>query len=128
MRIGRIDKSPNLPPPGSRPWQAGWIEQLAIQPQIQPQDEETILAEYRIDDLARQTGTTVRSLRVLHDKSLLQPPALRGRTGWYDDAHLARVRLVLRLQERGFTLSAIGELIRAWENGLTLADVLGVPS
>jgi DNA-binding transcriptional MerR regulator len=94
---------------------------------VNSRNEETVLAEYRIDDLARQTGTTVRSLRVLHDKNLLPGPQLRGRTGWYDDQHLARVRLVLRLQQRGFTLSAIGELIRAWENGLTLADVLGLP-
>jgi DNA-binding transcriptional MerR regulator len=68
----------------------------------------------------------VRSLRVLQDKGLLPPPALRGRTGWYDDHHLARVRLVLRLQQRGFTLSAINELIRAWENGRNLSDVLGL--
>jgi DNA-binding transcriptional MerR regulator len=63
---------------------------------------------------------------VLHDKSLLPPPELRGRTGWYDDRHVTRVRLVLRLQERGFTLNAIGELIKAWESGRDLSDVLGL--
>jgi DNA-binding transcriptional MerR regulator len=89
-------------------------------------EEDEVPAQYRIDDLARRTGTTVRSLRVLHDKGLLPSPELRGRTGYYDDQHLARVRLVLRLQERGFTLNAIGELIQAWENGRTLADVLGL--
>jgi DNA-binding transcriptional MerR regulator len=83
-------------------------------------------ADYRIDELARRAGTTVRSLRVLHDKGLLPSPELRGRTGFYDDSHLARVRLVLRLQERGFTLSAIGELVSAWENGRDLSDVLGL--
>jgi DNA-binding transcriptional MerR regulator len=86
------------------------------------------VTEYRIDDLARVAGTTVRSVRVLHDRRLLPPPVLRGRTGWYGDDHVARVRLVLELQERGHTLAAIGELLSAWENGRDLADVLGVPS
>jgi DNA-binding transcriptional MerR regulator len=83
-------------------------------------------AGYRIDDLARVAGTTVRSLRVLHDRRLLPPPRLRGRTGYYDDEHLARVRTVLRLQERGHTLAGIHELLAAWEAGRGLADVLGV--
>ena len=85
------------------------------------------VAEYRIDDLARAAGTTVRSVRVLHDRRLLPPPVLRGRTGWYGDDHVARVRVVLDLQERGHTLAAIRELLAAWEEGRDLADVLGVP-
>jgi DNA-binding transcriptional MerR regulator len=86
------------------------------------------VTEYRIDDLARAAGTTVRSVRVLHDRRLLPPPRLRGRTGWYGDDHVARVRLVLDLQERGHTLAAIRELLSAWEDGRDLADVLGIPS
>ena len=86
------------------------------------------VAEYRIDDLARAAGTTVRSLRVLHDRRLLPPPALRGRTGWYGDEHVARVRLVLSLQERGYTLAAIRALVAAWEEGRDLVDVLGLPA
>ena len=84
------------------------------------------MGEYRIDDLARVAGTTVRSLRVLQDRRLLPPPELRGRTGYYGDHHVARVRLVLRLQERGYTLAAIRELLTAWETGRDLADVLGL--
>jgi DNA-binding transcriptional MerR regulator len=38
------------------------------------------------------------------------------------------VKLVLRLQERGFTLAAIGELLTAWEAGHDLQDVLGLES
>jgi DNA-binding transcriptional MerR regulator len=86
------------------------------------------VAEYRIDALARAAGTTVRSIRVLHDRRLLPPPELRGRTGWYGDDHVARVRLVLDLQERGHTLAAIRELLSAWEDGRDLAGVLGIPT
>jgi DNA-binding transcriptional MerR regulator len=84
------------------------------------------VGEYRIDDLARVAGTTVRSLRVLQDRRLMPPPELRGRRGYYGEHHVARVRLVLRLQERGYTLATIRELLTAWESGRDLGDLLGL--
>lgn len=84
------------------------------------------MAEYRIDDLARLAGTTVRNVRVYQDRGLLAPPRRVGRVGWYSEAQLARLRLIGRLLERGFTLALIDELISAWEQGRDLADILGV--
>src|ERR1700760_2738778 len=84
------------------------------------------VAEYRIDDLARLAGTTVRNVRVYQDRGLLAPPRRVGRVGWYSEAQLARLRLIGRLLERGFTLALIAELISAWEQGRDLADILGV--
>ena len=84
------------------------------------------MAEYRIDDLARLAGTTVRNVRVYQDRGLLAPPRRSGRVGWYSEAQLARLRLINRLLERGFTLALIAELISAWEQGRDLADVLGL--
>ena len=84
------------------------------------------VAEYRIDDLARMAGTTVRNVRVYQDRGLLAPPRRVGRVGWYSEAQLARLRLIGRLLERGFTLALIAELISAWEQGRDLADILGV--
>lgn len=84
------------------------------------------MAEYRIDDLARLAGTTVRNVRVYQDRGLLAPPRRSGRVGWYSESQLARLRLIGRLLERGFTLALIAELISAWEQGRDLADVLGV--
>jgi DNA-binding transcriptional MerR regulator len=45
--------------------------------------------------------------------------------GYYDDTHLARLRYVNNLQERGFSLAAIQELLHAWDEGRNLTDVLG---
>jgi DNA-binding transcriptional MerR regulator len=84
------------------------------------------MSDFRVDDLARAAGTTTRNVRVYQERGLLPPPRLDGRVGWYDDGHLARLRLIGRLLERGFTLANIGELLSSWENGRDLASVLGV--
>jgi DNA-binding transcriptional MerR regulator len=80
-----------------------------------------------IDELAAATGTTTRRVRSLQTLGLLAHPTLRGRTGLYDEAHLARLEAVLALQDRGFSLEALRVLFEAWEEGRTLAGVLGVP-
>ncbi len=84
------------------------------------------MADYRIDDVARLAGTTVRNVRVYQDRGLLPPPRREGRVGWYSDAHLARLRLIGRLLERGYTFTSIGDLVTAWQSGRDLADVLGL--
>ena len=82
--------------------------------------------EYRIDDLARAAGTTVRNVRVYQDRGLLPPPRREGRTGLYSDAHLARLRLIGSLLEKGYTFAHIGEFLAAWQRGRNLTDLLGL--
>ena len=82
--------------------------------------------EYRINDLARESGIPVRNIRLYQERRILPPPIRRGRVGWYSEAHLARLRLIARLLDRGYSLAHIGELISAWERGRDLADVLGL--
>ena len=53
-----------------------------------------------IDELARETGLTVRNVRSHHARGLLQPPEVRGRTGFYGPEHVERLRLIQRLQAR----------------------------
>jgi DNA-binding transcriptional MerR regulator len=84
------------------------------------------VAEYRIDDLARTAGTTVRNVRVYQDRGLLPPPRREGRTGIYGEAHLARLRLIGQLLERGYTFAHIGEFLEAWQRGRNLTDLLGL--
>ena len=84
------------------------------------------MAEYRIDDLAREAGTTVRNVRAYQERGLLQPPRRQGRVAFYDDGHLARLRLILRLLERGATLQLIADMVDAWHEGHDIADLLGL--
>jgi DNA-binding transcriptional MerR regulator len=79
-----------------------------------------------IDQLAAATGTTTRRVRALQTMGLLPGPELRGRTGLYGPAHLARLNAVLRLQDQGFSLESLRVLFAALDAGRTLADVLGV--
>lgn len=84
--------------------------------------------EYTIDELARAAGTTVRSVRVYHERGVLPPPQVKGRTGFYGPEHLNRVQTISRLLDRGIKLNGIKELLAAWDRGDNLGDVLGVPA
>ncbi len=79
-----------------------------------------------VEELARRTGLTVRNVRALQARGLLDPPELEGRKGYYTQQHQARVALVRRLQDRGFSLAAIGELIREWKAGGGLLSLTGL--
>jgi len=91
-----------------------------------PEADDTSEPEHRIDELARLAGTTVRNVRAYQDRGLLPPPRRSGRVGLYSEAHLARLRLVASLLERGYTLANIGELIDAWETGTNVGELLGL--
>jgi DNA-binding transcriptional MerR regulator len=82
--------------------------------------------EYRVADLAREAGTSVRNVRVYQDRGLLPPPRRVGRIGLYSRAHLARLRLITRLLDRGYTFATIGELFESWSQGHDIADALGL--
>jgi DNA-binding transcriptional MerR regulator len=64
-----------------------------------------------IDQLARETGLTVRNIRSHHARGLLPPPEVRQRVGYYGPEHVARLRLIQQLQAEGFNLKGIGRLI-----------------
>ena len=78
-----------------------------------------------IDEVARAAGTTTRNVRAHQSRGLLPPPEIRGRVGYYDEEHVTRLKLIAHLQQRGFGLSAINDLLEAWEKGTGLAEVLG---
>lgn len=82
--------------------------------------------EYRMEELARLAGITVRTLRFYRERKLIPPPRREGRIAWYDDHHLARLRTISALLERGHTLNGIAELAEALDQGRDVADLLGV--
>ncbi len=84
------------------------------------------MTDYRIDDLAQAAGMTTRNVRAYQGLGLLPPPRREGRVAWYSDVHLARLRLLGNLLEKGYTSAQIAELIGAWEQGRDLSDVLGI--
>lgn len=85
------------------------------------------MTEYRIDDLARVSGTTTRNIRGYQERGLLPRPIRRGRTAIYDDWHLRQLRAINRLLGEGFTIKHITRFLTGLQRGLGLADVLDVP-
>ncbi|MFK4224143.1 MerR family transcriptional regulator [Streptomyces sp. NPDC019890] len=79
-----------------------------------------------MEELAKEAGITVRTLRFYRERGLVPPPRREGRIAWYDDHHLARLRTIAALLERGHTLNGIADLATAFESGRDVGDVLGL--
>jgi len=79
-----------------------------------------------IDELAARIGLPSSTIRMYQTKGVLHAPRRQGRVAYYDASHVERLTLVQRLQQRGFSLPAIAELITAREKGESVAAVLGM--
>lgn len=72
----------------------------------------------RIGELAAVSGVPVRTIRYYHQQGVLPRPRMQGRVGWYGGDHLARLRQVRTLQDRGYSLAAVGDMIRSGVPGI----------
>ncbi len=66
-----------------------------------------------IRELAERTGMTVRNIRAHQTRGLLPPPVVRGRTGYYDEEHVARIELTRKMQADGLNLEAIRRVLES---------------
>jgi DNA-binding transcriptional MerR regulator len=74
-------------------------------------DPATAEATLTVEQLAYETGMSVRNIRNHQSRGLLPPPEVRARVGYYGPQHVARLRLIQEMQAEGFKLSAISRLI-----------------
>ncbi|MEE1771755.1 MerR family transcriptional regulator [Streptomyces sp. JV185] len=79
-----------------------------------------------MEELAKEAGIPVRTVRFYRERGLISPPRREGRIAWYDEHHLARLRTITGLLERGHTLTGIADLARTFESGRDVAEVLGL--
>jgi DNA-binding transcriptional MerR regulator len=84
------------------------------------------LAEYRLDELARLSGVSVRNIRAYRERGLLDPPRRGGRSAYYNDAHLGQLKTINDLLRKGFNSAHIAEFFTSVRSGHDLADLLGV--
>lgn len=82
--------------------------------------------ELSIDQLAVRAGLPSRTIREYQSMGLVPSPERRGRIGVYRLVHLHRLQLIGRLQERGYSLAGIGDLLARWHDGDDLTDILGL--
>jgi DNA-binding transcriptional MerR regulator len=64
-----------------------------------------------IEQLAAESGMTVRNIRAHQARGLLAPPEVRQRVGYYGPEHIAQLRLIRQLQDDGFNLGGIKRLL-----------------
>jgi DNA-binding transcriptional MerR regulator len=64
-----------------------------------------------IEQLAAESGMSVRNIRAHQARGLLDPPEVRARVGYYGPEHIEQLRLIRDLQEDGFNLGAIKRLL-----------------
>lgn len=64
-----------------------------------------------IEQLAAESGMTVRNIRSHRARGLLPAPEVRERVGFYGEEHLTRLRLIQDLQADGFNLRGIERLL-----------------
>jgi DNA-binding transcriptional MerR regulator len=69
------------------------------------------MADLTIDELARETGMTVRNIRSYQTRGLLPGPQMRGRVAYYGADHIERLGLIQELQADGLSLQLIERLI-----------------
>ncbi|MCW2969592.1 MAG: MerR family transcriptional regulator [Solirubrobacterales bacterium] len=84
---------------------------------VDPAEDGGSAYDLTIEQLAAESGMTVRNIRNHHTRGLLPPPEVRARVGYYSAEHVARLRLILDLQADGFNLAAIERLLGG-SNGL----------
>ena len=75
-----------------------------------------LLRTLKVGELARLSGKTVRALHLYEERGLLEPIE-RSKGGYrlYADDALVRVRWISKLQEMGFSLTDIQNMLRQWE-------------
>jgi len=81
---------------------------------------------YTIDQLAALTSVPSRTIRFYQSKGALPAPVRRGRKAFYGPAHVERLELIARLQDRGLQIRAIRNLLERLGCGqASLEDWLG---
>ena len=80
--------------------------------------------ELTVEQLAYETGMSVRNIRNHQSRGLLPPPDVRARTGYYGPRHVERLKLIREMQAEGFKLSAIERLLG--EDGAAAERLIGL--
>jgi DNA-binding transcriptional MerR regulator len=68
-------------------------------------------ARYLINELAKRANTTVRTIRYYTSEGLLPQPETDGKYAYYDENHLRRLELILRMKEAYLPLKEIRQIM-----------------
>lgn len=78
--------------------------------------------EFLISDLSREFGVTLRALRFYEDRGLLSPKRI-GTMRIYSSRDRARLSVILKGKQLGFTLAEIQEMLSPSDRGGPVIDL-----
>jgi DNA-binding transcriptional MerR regulator len=87
------------------------IEEIAAEATAEDENQ-----EYLISDLSREFGVTLRALRFYEDRGLLAPKRI-GTMRIYSGKDRARLTVILKGKQLGFTLAEIQEMLAPSHRG-----------
>ena len=93
--------------PGLRPSPT----QIGTQVSPAQASETTPANSWRVEELAREAGVSVDTIRFYQKRRLLPAPTRTGRIAWYGPEHVERLGRIRDLQARGFSLAVIRRLV-----------------
>jgi DNA-binding transcriptional MerR regulator len=82
--------------------------------------EQDLIKKYTIEDLSELTGFSRRTIRFYIQENIIDPPAGRGRGGFYFDSHLNALIKIKELQDKGLNLEAIKNILKRAVIGIDL--------
>jgi DNA-binding transcriptional MerR regulator len=83
--------------------------------------------QFTIDELAAESRVPSRTIRFYQSKGVLPAPEIKGRVAYYGPAHIERLALIAKLQDRGLRIDAIRALLaRVDEGELDVGEWLGL--
>jgi DNA-binding transcriptional MerR regulator len=79
---------------------------------VEPMSKEEALENtLTVEQLAAESGMSVRNIRAHQARGLLPSPEVRQRVGYYGPGHVTRLQLITQLQADGFNLKGIERLL-----------------
>lgn len=91
-----------------------------------PSTDEAAGETYTIDELAAHSGVPSRTIRFYQAQKLLERPRRRGRVAVYDAAHVERLVLIARMQDRGLRLRGMKQLLARRDSEAAVSQWLGL--
>ena len=80
------------------------------------------MKRYRIGEIAKLTGVTVRTLRYYEEEGLISSHRSSARQRYYSEEVIIYIRRVIELKALGFTLEEIRKIMRG-----AVSECFGIP-
>jgi DNA-binding transcriptional MerR regulator len=79
---------------------------------VAQETQQAVQDSWTVAQLSARVGMSVRNIRAHQSRGLIPAPVRRGRVAYYDERHQRALDRILELQQKGYNLTAVEELMR----------------